>query len=122
LIQQAFTSYSLCLREYSDWSRTRESDDALRRGTLQEDLNCRTDDFYTSKNEKFFTSHLPVNCNVKLNVCCRSSSKQENCVWKRLPAKSLKKAEFLLAGFHREDGAVVPAVPDRQVPSGAKLS
>ncbi len=31
-------------------------------------------------------------------------------------------SEFLLAGFYREDGAVVLAVPDQQVPNGAKLS
>jgi len=31
------------------------------------------------------------------------------------------KSEFLVCGFYREDGVVVPAVPDRQVPDGAKL-
>ena len=30
-------------------------------------------------------------------------------------------SEFLLAGFHREDGSVILAVPDRPVPDGAKL-
>ena len=29
--------------------------------------------------------------------------------------------EFLLAGFYREDGAVVLAVPDKAVSNGAKL-
>ena len=31
-------------------------------------------------------------------------------------------SEFLLAGFYREDGAVVLAVPDKAVPNGAKLA
>lgn len=31
------------------------------------------------------------------------------------------KSEFLVCGFYREDGAVVLAVPDQQVPDGAKL-
>lgn len=31
------------------------------------------------------------------------------------------KSEFLLTGFYRPDGAVILAVPDQEVPNGAKL-
>lgn len=31
-------------------------------------------------------------------------------------------SEFLLVGFHREDGSVILAVPERSVPNGAKLA
>ena len=31
-------------------------------------------------------------------------------------------SEFLLLGFYREDGSVILAVPDQQVPDGAKLA
>lgn len=32
------------------------------------------------------------------------------------------KSEFLLVGFYRADGSVILAVPDQQVPDGAKLA
>lgn len=32
------------------------------------------------------------------------------------------RSEFLIAGFYRDDGAVVLAVPDQEVPNGAKLA
>ncbi|MFQ5934847.1 MAG: tRNA-binding protein [Acidiferrobacterales bacterium] len=39
------------------------------------------------------------------------------------PSKQIgpMRSEFLLTGFYREDGAVVIAVPDKDVPNGAKL-
>lgn len=40
------------------------------------------------------------------------------------PAKQIGpvRSEFLLTGFHRQDGAVVIAVPEQPVPNGAKLA
>ncbi len=40
------------------------------------------------------------------------------------PVKRIGKfdSEFLLTGFPREDGSIILAVPDKEVPNGAKLS
>lgn len=40
------------------------------------------------------------------------------------PAKQIgpMRSECLITGFHRADGAVVLAIPDSQVPNGAKLA
>ena len=32
------------------------------------------------------------------------------------------RSEFLVAGFYRPNGAVVPAIPEREVPDGSKLA
>lgn len=108
-----------------DWNDFRKVD--LRVGTI-----VGVDDFPEAKRPAF---KLKVDFGEEIGIKKASAQitalyTKEGLLGKRVvgvvnfPPKQIgpTMSECLVTGFHREDGAVVLAVPDEDVPNGARLS
>ena len=111
--------------EHIEWSDFQKVE--LRIGTIVE-----VEDFPKARNPSYI---MKVDFGDKIGI--KKSSAQittlydkDNLIGKKVmavinfPAKQIGPimSECLVTGFHREDGAVVLAVPDKDVPNGARLA